>query len=61
VEVTDMMTTQEDQVALFLATLDDQTFDEAMANLERDAVMYGWSRAVVRKAAASIRLRAVTI
>lgn len=49
-----------EQIAVFLATLDGQTTGEALANLEMDARLYGWSRAAVRKAASTIRLKKVS-
>jgi hypothetical protein len=42
---------------LFEATLGDQSLDEALANLELDARLYGWPRAEVRACASRIRLR----
>jgi len=48
---------QEEQIAVFLGTLQGQTKEEALANLESDARAYGWSREAVRKAAGAIRLR----
>ena len=52
-----MKTKEAEAIALFLATLDGQTVQEALANLELDAKLYGWSRAAVRKAASTIRTR----
>ena len=51
------MATEQSAIALFLATLDGQTLDEAMANLEADARSYGWSRKGIRDAAHRIRIR----
>ena len=49
---------KDESIVVFLATLDGQTTEQALANLEQDARLYGWSRAAVRKAASVIRLRA---
>lgn len=44
-------------IALFLGTIDGQTLDEALLNLELEAETAGWSREGVRAAASTIRLR----
>jgi hypothetical protein len=40
----------------FLATIGDQTLDEALANVQLDAVAYGWDRATMRALASRVRL-----
>lgn len=41
---------------MFLATLGDQTLEEALANAELDAASFAWPRAVVREVGHRVRL-----
>lgn len=50
-----------DEIALFLGTLSDMSTEDALANLEHEARLNGWTRGAVRVAAHEIRMRAARV